>query len=114
MDQPRFRLGRGEACQLDHLVKAQSSAGERFRDECIRWWRHGGRTSLDNLLLICSFHHCLVHEHGWSVQRRHDGTARWFRPDGRRFRAGPSPPSTALASLARRRGRLACLADRGS
>lgn len=26
----------------------------------LRWWRHGGRTELDNLLLICSFHHRLV------------------------------------------------------
>jgi len=29
---------------------------------------------LDNLLLICSFHHRLVHEHGWSVRRDDDGT----------------------------------------
>ncbi|MGZ5353545.1 MAG: DUF222 domain-containing protein [Actinomycetota bacterium] len=53
------------------------------------WWRHGGRTDLDNLLLICSFHHRLVHEHGWSVKRDADGAVRWFRPDGVRYRAGP-------------------------
>jgi hypothetical protein len=57
----------------------------------VRWWRHGGRTDLDNLLLICSFHHRLVHEHGWAVTRDADGTVRWFRPDGIRYRAGPSP-----------------------
>jgi len=55
------------------------------------WWHHGGRTELDNLLLICSFHHRLVHEHGWRIQREAHGTARWFRPDGTRYRAGPSP-----------------------
>jgi len=55
------------------------------------WWRHGGRTDLDNLLLICSFHHRLVHEHGWSVKRDPDGTVRWFLPGGARYRAGPSP-----------------------
>lgn len=54
------------------------------------WWRHGGATSLDNLLLICSFHHRLVHEHGWRVARDH-GSLRWLRPDGTRYRAGPSP-----------------------
>jgi hypothetical protein len=32
-DQPRFRLGRGEARQLDHLVEAQTAAGERLRHE---------------------------------------------------------------------------------
>ncbi len=56
----------------------------------VRFWRHGGRTDLDNLLLICSFHHRLVHEHGWSVSRRAGGEVRWFRPDGTRYRAGPA------------------------
>jgi Domain of unknown function (DUF222) len=53
------------------------------------WWRHGGKTELSNLLIICSFHHKLVHEHGWGVRRRSDGEVRWFRPDGIRYRAGP-------------------------
>jgi hypothetical protein len=57
----------------------------------VRFWRHGGRTDLDNLVLICSFHHLLVHEHGWWLVRRHDGDVAWLRPDGRRYRAGPSP-----------------------
>jgi len=55
----------------------------------IVWWRHGGRTDLDNLALICSFHHRLVHEHGWRVRREDDGTLRWFARDGTRYRAGP-------------------------
>jgi Domain of unknown function (DUF222) len=57
----------------------------------LRWWRHGGRTELGNLALICSFHHRLVHEQRWSVRRRSDGEMDWFRPDGTRYRAGPSP-----------------------
>lgn len=57
----------------------------------IVWWRDGGRTDLDNLLLICSFHHRLVHEYGWSVRRDVNGEVRWRRPDGTRYRAGPSP-----------------------
>ena len=32
----------------------------------------------------------MVHEYGWSLVRRQDGTIRWYRPDGRRYRAGPS------------------------
>jgi hypothetical protein len=56
----------------------------------IEWWSRGGRTDLDNLLLICSFHHRLVHEHGWSLTRSADGDVRWFRPDGTRYRAGPT------------------------
>ncbi|MGZ4154256.1 MAG: DUF222 domain-containing protein [Actinomycetota bacterium] len=61
----------------------------------IVWWRNGGRTDLANLMLICSFHHRLVHEHGWSVDREDDGTLRWFERDGTRYRAGPLPCAVA-------------------
>jgi hypothetical protein len=58
----------------------------------IVWWDRGGRTDLDNLVLICSFHHRLVHEYGWRLTRETDGTVRWLLPDGTRYRAGPGPP----------------------
>ncbi len=57
----------------------------------IEWWSNGGRTDLENLVLACSFHHRLPHEHGWTI-RRHRSGLRWYRPDGTRFRAGPAPP----------------------
>jgi hypothetical protein len=53
------------------------------------WWSRGGATDLNNLLLICGFHHRLVHEHGWAVERADDGRLRWFRADGSRYRGGP-------------------------
>lgn len=55
----------------------------------IEWWSRGGRTDLDNLLLVCTFHHKLVHEHGWSIRRADDGDIIWQRPGGVRYRAGP-------------------------
>jgi Domain of unknown function (DUF222)/HNH endonuclease len=55
----------------------------------IVWWSRGGATDLDNLLLICGFHHRLIHEHGWTVERADDGRVRWFRADGSRYRGGP-------------------------
>ena len=54
------------------------------------WWSRGGRTDLENLVLICSFHHRLVLEYGWRIARVPDGRVRWFRPDGTRYRSGPS------------------------
>jgi hypothetical protein len=57
----------------------------------IVWRRDGGTTVMENLVLICSFHHRLVHELGWRLRREADGEVRWFRPDGTRYRAGPSP-----------------------
>jgi len=59
----------------------------------VTWWEKGGRTDLDNLVLICFFHHRLVHEYGWTIQRTtDDGEVAWFHPDGTRYRAGPAPP----------------------
>jgi hypothetical protein len=58
----------------------------------IVWWEHGGSTDLENLALVCTFHHKLVHEFGWTVRRQEDNTVRWLRPDGTRYRAGPAPP----------------------
>jgi hypothetical protein len=63
----------------------------------IRFWSRGGRTELANLALICSFHHRLVHEWGWGLARRPDGTLRWSRPDGTRYRAGPRTRAPVLA-----------------
>jgi hypothetical protein len=56
----------------------------------IRWWSGGGRTDLDNLVMVCSFHHTLVHEHGWRIKRDPEGTVSWFHPNGVRYRAGPA------------------------
>jgi hypothetical protein len=55
------------------------------------WFAHGGTTDLANLVLLCGFHHRLVHEHGYRVQR---GDDRWtfVRPDGRPI---PNAPPTA-------------------
>jgi len=58
----------------------------------IRWWSRGGATDLDNLALVCTFHHRLVHEHGWTLERTPTGAVRWFRPGGVRYRAGPHAP----------------------
>ena len=58
----------------------------------IVWWGKGGRTDLDNLVLVCTFHHKLVHEFGWRLKREADGSVKWFRPDGTGYRAGPAPP----------------------
>ena len=62
----------------------------------IVWWSRGGSTDLDNLLLICGFHHRLVHEHGWTVKRAEDGRVRWFRADGSRYRGGPEQSATPV------------------
>ncbi len=44
-----------------------------------------GPTTLRNLVLVCPFHHKLVHEHHWKVELSKAGAVIWFRPNGRRF-----------------------------
>lgn len=62
----------------------------------IVWWEQGGPTDLDNLLLVCWFHHKLVHEYGWVLRLDPDGAVGWFRPDGTRYVGGPAPPGRGL------------------
>lgn len=62
------------------------------------FWSRGGKTSLDNLALICSFHHRLVHEHGWGLSRDAEGSLSWIRPDGVPYVPGPSPPEEVFCS----------------
>jgi hypothetical protein len=44
------------------------------------WWTRGGTTALFNLALVCGRHHRMLHEEGWSMERK----------DGR-FRTTPPP-----------------------
>lgn len=49
----------------------------------VHHWVHGGATDLDNLLTLCSYHHTLVHEGGFSVERHPDGSRYFVDPHGR-------------------------------
>jgi len=55
----------------------------------IQHWLHGGETSMDNLVLLCTFHHHLVHEGLWTVARGEDGELAFTAPEGRALQAEP-------------------------
>ncbi len=55
----------------------------------IRHWLHGGETSVDNLVLLCTVHHRMVHEGGWTVARDADGELVFTSPAGRGLPAAP-------------------------
>jgi Domain of unknown function (DUF222)/HNH endonuclease len=57
----------------------------------IRHWARGGPTSLENLVQLCSYHHRLVHEGGYCVERAGPRSVRFRRPDGRPIPAVPRP-----------------------
>ena len=66
----------------------------------IKHWADGGETKLHNLITLCSFHHRLVHEGGYGLERTDDGLFIFTRPGGRRvepngtqcFRGNILPP----------------------
>jgi hypothetical protein len=63
-------------------------------------WADGGPTDLDNLILVCGFHHRFVHEHGWKVTGPPDG--RVFRkPDWTPFPRPREPLDPRLRELVR-------------
>ena len=44
-------------------------------------WEHGGPTDLANLTPLCSTHHHLIHEGGWTLQLDAHRHTTWRRPD---------------------------------
>ena len=57
----------------------------------IRHWTKKGPTDLDNLVLVCDFHHDLVHKFGWDVALE-GSLVTWYRPGGGAYVPGPDPP----------------------
>jgi hypothetical protein len=94
------------------LVSKTLLAAVRFRDDhqcrfpgCthtrwlhahhIRHWLRGGGTDIDNLVMLCEFHHQLVHDHGFQIRGR--GTRlRFIAPNGQHIPpAGPPTEGTS-------------------
>jgi hypothetical protein len=61
----------------------------------IEHWAEGGNTKLENLLLLCRYHHRLVHEGGIRVKMLPEGEPRFSRPNGRPIPMAPVPPVLA-------------------
>ena len=56
----------------------------------VEHWIDGGRTALENLVLLCRRHHTLVHDGDICIERTDEGDVIFRRPDGRRIE--PVPP----------------------
>jgi hypothetical protein len=54
----------------------------------IKHWAEHGETSLDNMTLLCSLHHRLLHEGGFKMRKDRDGALHFTRPDGREIPRG--------------------------
>jgi hypothetical protein len=67
----------------------------------IRWWRHGGRTDIDDMCLVCDVHHAQIHSGRWVVTQTdtghdwtHTATGRTeHRPHAKHWDTSASPPT---------------------
>jgi Domain of unknown function (DUF222)/HNH endonuclease len=59
----------------------------------IQYWSDGGRTTLDNLVSLCKYHHMLVHDRGYLIAAARDGTFTFYRSDGTMIPVSPPLPS---------------------
>ena len=70
-------------------------------------WAHGGTTGPDNLIRLCSHHHRLVHEGGYTISGHPDRELVFRRPDGREVPGHPMSlggSTETLTELNRRHG----------
>jgi predicted restriction endonuclease len=53
------------------------------------WWRHEGRTDLDNLLPVCVRHHHKIHDADWHITLGPNRQLTIHYPDGTVQTTGP-------------------------
>ena len=68
-----FGCGRRGWTSIHHLVE----------------WIAGGPTDMDNLVLLCTVHHRMVHEGGWKIVGDPNGELAFVSPDGLVYAQGP-------------------------
>ena len=49
----------------------------------VEHWINGGETKPENMVLLCTYHHRLLHEGAFSIAKEADGTLRFVTADGR-------------------------------
>jgi hypothetical protein len=66
----RALVARDRGCVVNHCNRPPAWCDGHH----LVWWTRGGKTALPNLALVCGRHHRMLHEEGWTLERK-DG--RW-------------------------------------
>ena len=77
----------------DRQCRFPGCGNRRCDSHHIEHWADGGRTVLDNLVLLCRRHHRAVHEEGFRVTIDAAGGAQFLQPDGRPLTEAPLAPA---------------------
>ena len=102
----RFPTGaqRREVMRRDRHCRFPGCANVTFADvHHIVPWKLGGLSDLDNLALMCRFHHGVVHRNGWTMSGNANEELTFLGPSGRIMTSRPSPLWTRVTA-ARRSG----------
>ena len=66
-----------------NVCRFPGCCNKRFVDiHHIEHWANGGETAVEQLMLLCSKHHTLVHEGGFRIEKDFQDHWSFFRPDG--------------------------------
>jgi len=77
----RALVARDRGCVVNHCNRPPTWCDGHH----VVWWTRGGKTALSNLALVCGRHHRMLHEEGWTLERK---DSRWVaRPPGNRVPA---------------------------
>ena len=72
---------------------SMSNRARRMAQHHVRHRADHGPTAAGNLFDLCWFHHhVLVHQKGWTIKARPDGTLQARSPDGRAYTQHTRPP----------------------
>ena len=79
--------------QRDHGCRAGNCGMHAWRCDAhhIRTWLNGGETDIDNLILLCSYHHHLIHRHNCDTKLLPDNTFTITLPNNTTLTSRPPP-----------------------
>ena len=77
----------------DRQCRFPGCGNRRVDAHHVEHWADGGRTALDNLVLLCRRHHRAVHEEGFRVTMDAAGDVRFAHPDGHALEEAPPAPA---------------------
>ncbi|MFT4720862.1 MAG: hypothetical protein ACI9SB_002034 [Candidatus Azotimanducaceae bacterium] len=91
----RALLGRDKCCRFP------GCSHDKWLDaHHVMHWADGGDTSMDNTLLLCSTHHRLLHEGGFTIQKNFADEWYFRNGDGKALPQYPAPAQSQLPNSA--------------
>ena len=83
----RMVVARDGGCRFPHCHRKVAWCDAHH----IVWWRRDGETTLENLVLLCGYHHRLIHREPWQIQLHANADVTVTGPGGQSMTSHPHP-----------------------